>query len=114
TRSPSPRASGSSCASGYEADRPGPMPRTARSDPTAKMVGEAIRRARREAGLTQAQLAGRLETTAPYVTNVEAGRANLTVGQLASIAAALNAVVDVNLRIVESAPLVVRRGERPG
>jgi transcriptional regulator with XRE-family HTH domain len=88
------------------------MPRTARSDPTAKLVGETIRRARHEAGLTQAQLAQRLETTAPYVTNLEAGRANLTIGQLASIAAALNAVVDVKLRFIESEPLVVRRAQR--
>ncbi|HEY3827936.1 MAG TPA: helix-turn-helix transcriptional regulator [Solirubrobacteraceae bacterium] len=88
------------------------MPRTARSDPTAKLIGETIRRARREAGLTQAQLAARLEATAPYVTNVEAGRANLTVGQLASIATALDAVIDLELRLVEREPLRVRRAER--
>ncbi len=88
------------------------MPRTARSDPTAKLIGETIRRARREAGLTQAQLAQRLETTAPYVTNVEAGRTNLTVGQLALIATALDAVIDLNLRLIEREPLVIRRAER--
>ncbi len=87
------------------------MPRTARSDPTAKLIGQAIRQARHEAGLTQAELARRLETTAPYITNVEAGRANLTVGQLASIAAALNAVIEINLRVVEQKPLVIRRTE---
>lgn len=83
------------------------MPRTARSDPTAKLIGQAIRQARHEAGLTQAELARRLETTAPYITNVEAGRANLTVGQLASIAAALDAVIEINLRVVEQKPLVI-------
>src|ERR1035437_2984841 len=36
------------------------------------------RQARHDAGLTQAQLAQRLETTTPYVTNVEAGRTNRT------------------------------------
>jgi transcriptional regulator with XRE-family HTH domain len=85
------------------------MPRTARSDPTAKLIGQAIRQARHEAGLTQAELARRLETTAPYITNVEAGRANLTVGQLASIAAALDAVIEINLRVVEQKPLVIHR-----
>jgi transcriptional regulator with XRE-family HTH domain len=85
------------------------MPRTARSDPTAKLIGQAIRQARHEAGLTQAELARRLETTAPYITNVEAGRANLTVGQLASIAAALDAVIEISLRVVEQKPLVIRR-----
>jgi transcriptional regulator with XRE-family HTH domain len=87
------------------------MPRTARSDPTAKLIGETIRRTRREAGLTQAQLARRLQTTAPYVTNVEAGRTNLTVGQLASIATALDAAIDLNLRLIERKPLAVRRTE---
>ena len=72
------------------------MPRTTRSDPTAKLVGQAIRQARHDARLTQAQLARRLQTTTPYVTNVEAGRTNLTVGQLASIADALNAILDVS------------------
>jgi transcriptional regulator with XRE-family HTH domain len=85
------------------------MPRTARSDPTAKLIGQAIRQARHEAGLTQAELARRLETTAPYITNVEAGRANLTVGQLASIAAALDAAIEINLRVVEQKPLVIHR-----
>jgi transcriptional regulator with XRE-family HTH domain len=75
------------------------MPRTARSDPTAKLIGQAIRDARHEAGLTQAKLARR--TTAPYITNVEAGRANLTIGQLASIAAALDAIIEINLRLVD-------------
>jgi transcriptional regulator with XRE-family HTH domain len=88
------------------------MPRTARSDPTAKLIGETIRRARREAGLTQAQLAARPQTTAPYVTNVEAGRTNLTVGQLASIATALDAVINLDPRLVERDPLTVRRAER--
>jgi UDP-N-acetylglucosamine 1-carboxyvinyltransferase len=85
------------------------MPRTTRSDPAAKLVGQAIRQARNQTGLTQAQLARRLDTTTPYITNVEAGRTNLTVGQLASIADALNAVLDVNLRVVEDQRLIVRR-----
>jgi transcriptional regulator with XRE-family HTH domain len=79
---------------------------------TAKLVGQAIRQARHDASLTQAQLAQRLETTTPYVTNVEAGRTNLTVGQLASIADALNAILDVNLRVVDDDRPVVQRAER--
>jgi transcriptional regulator with XRE-family HTH domain len=87
------------------------MPRTTRSDPTARLVGQAIRDARHQANLTQAQLAQRLQTTSPYVTNVEADRSNLTVGQLASIADALDAVLEVNLRVVEGERLVIRRAE---
>jgi transcriptional regulator with XRE-family HTH domain len=87
------------------------MPRTTRSDPTARLVGQAIRDARHRTNLTQAQLAQRLDTTTPYITNVEAGRSNLTVGQLASIADALDAVLEVNLRVVETERLVVRRAK---
>jgi UDP-N-acetylglucosamine 1-carboxyvinyltransferase len=85
------------------------MPRTARSDPTAKQIGQTIREARHEAGLTQAELARRLDTTAPYITNVEAGRANMTIGQLASIAAALDATIELNLRLVDEKPLLIQR-----
>jgi len=85
------------------------MPRTARSDPTAEQIGQAIRQARHQAGLTQAELARRLDTTAPYITNVEAGRANMTVGQLASIAAALDAIIEINLRLIDEKPLVIQR-----
>lgn len=87
------------------------MPRTTRSDPTARQVGQAIRDARHQAHLTQAQLAQRLDTTTPYITNVEAGRTNLTVGQLASIADAMDAVLEVNLRVVKTERLVVRRAK---
>jgi transcriptional regulator with XRE-family HTH domain len=87
------------------------MPRTTRSDPTARLVGLAIGDARHRTNLTQAQLAQRLDTTTPYITNVEAGRSNLTVGQLASIADALDAVLEVNLRVVETERLVVRRAK---
>lgn len=76
------------------------MPRTAASEITARVVGQEIRRARRSAGLTQAQVAERLETSPPYVTNVEAGRVNLTLGQLTRIAAALGADLQIALPLV--------------
>jgi transcriptional regulator with XRE-family HTH domain len=76
------------------------MPKTATSDLTARLVGREVRRARLEAGLTQALVAARLETSPTYVTNVEAGRVNLTIGQLARIAAALGADVDVALPLI--------------
>ena len=72
------------------------MPRTAQSQVVAKQVGEALRDARRRAILTQAQLAGKLGVSPPYVANVEAGRENLTLGQMANIAAALGAGLDVS------------------
>ena len=75
------------------------MPRTASSDITAKMVGQSIRHARRGVGMTQAQLAVRLGTSPPYISSVETGRANLTVGQLAAIADALKVELHVDFRV---------------
>jgi transcriptional regulator with XRE-family HTH domain len=83
------------------------MPRTATSDLASKLVGEAIRAARLEVGITQAELASRLGTTPVYITNVEAGRTNLTVGQLANIADALGAGLDVQLPLLATAPIKI-------
>lgn len=83
------------------------MPRTVASDITARLVGGEIRRARKEAGLTQAEVAEHLATSPAYVTNVEAGRLNLTLGQLTRIAAALGATLDVKLPLVEAEPTTV-------
>jgi transcriptional regulator with XRE-family HTH domain len=73
------------------------MPRTAASDLASKLVGKEIRSARIDAGLTQAELAARLQTSSSYVANVEAGRVNLTVGQLARVADALGADLKISL-----------------
>lgn len=81
------------------------MPRTASSDLASRLVGEAVRRARIEAGLTQAELAKRIEASASYITNVEAGRANLTVGQLAHIADALGAGREIALPLLGKEPI---------
>lgn len=76
------------------------MPRTAASDMTARIVGQEVRRARKTAGLTQAEVAVRLETSPTYVTNVEAGRLNLTLGQLTRVAAAIGADLQVCLPLI--------------
>lgn len=80
------------------------MPRTATSDLMAQMVGREIRQTRTAAGLTQAQVAERLQTTPVYVTNVEAGRVNLTLGQLSRIASAMGADVHLSLPLIEIQP----------
>lgn len=77
------------------------MPRTQVSDLAARLVGQELRRARKEAKLTQDELAERLDLTAPYISNVEAGRVNLTVGQLARFADALGADLQVSLPRIE-------------
>jgi transcriptional regulator with XRE-family HTH domain len=81
------------------------MPKTAVSEAAAKRVGQTIRRARQERGLTQAKLAERLDVNATYITNVEAGRMNLTVGQLAHIGSALDAGLRVDLALLDTTPI---------
>jgi HTH-type transcriptional regulator/antitoxin HipB len=81
------------------------MPRTATSDVAAKAVGQAIRAARQEVGLTQAGLASRLDVNPSYVTNLEAGRVNMTIGQLAHIAEALGAGLEVEFPVLAKEPI---------
>ncbi len=83
------------------------MPRTATSIDMSRRTGAEIRRTRKQLGVTQAELAGRLGVTPAYITNVEAGRANLTIGQLANIAAALGAALDITLPVVERQTVVL-------
>lgn len=83
------------------------MPRTVASEITASLVGQEVRRARKAAGLTQSEVAERLATSPAYLTNVEAGRLNLTLGQLARIASAVGATLDLKLRLIDLEPAQV-------
>lgn len=65
------------------------MPRTTTSTVDAKLLGETLRKTRLLEGLTQAELAVRLDVSASYVQKLEGGRANPTLGQLAHLAKAL-------------------------
>lgn len=76
------------------------MPRTHASEVAGKVVGHEVRRARKEAALSQAELARRLRVSPSYISNLEAGRVNVTVGQLANIASAMNVALDFHLRAV--------------
>lgn len=77
------------------------MPRTTVSAPHAAAVGLQIRQARVARGLTQTALAERLQVSSAYVSRVEAGQANATVGALARIAAALDAELSFSLTLRE-------------
>jgi transcriptional regulator with XRE-family HTH domain len=83
------------------------MPRTVASDITARMIGQEVRRARLEAGLKQTDVGERLQASATYIANIEAGRVNLTIGQLTRVAAALGADLQVSLPLVDIAPAQV-------
>lgn len=72
------------------------MPRTAVSEIHAKVVGREIGEARRALGLTQAKVAERLGVSPSYISAVEAGRRNLTLGQLANIANAMRLGLDIS------------------
>lgn len=77
------------------------MPRTTVSSSGSLAAGAAVRRARQTAGLTQADVARATGASAPYITNVENGRENLTVGKLAMIAEALGHELRIQLVPVE-------------
>jgi transcriptional regulator with XRE-family HTH domain len=76
------------------------MPRTHISDATSARLGIEVRRARIEQGLTQAEFARRMGVKPPYVASLEAGKRNVTLGQLANIADALDRGLDVTFPAV--------------
>jgi transcriptional regulator with XRE-family HTH domain len=71
------------------------MPRTAASEIHAKVLGRELRAARNGLGLTQVEVARRLDVSPSYLAAVEAGRHNLTLGQLANIANAMRVGIDI-------------------
>jgi len=83
------------------------MPRTASSAIAAKLVGGEIKAARTKVGISQVELGKRLGVTGGYIASVEAGRHNLTIGQLMNIASALRATLDVRLTVAADEPILV-------
>jgi transcriptional regulator with XRE-family HTH domain len=81
------------------------------SDATSARVGLEVRRARAEEGLTQAELARRMGVKPPYVAGLEAGTRNLTLGQLANVADALQRGLDITFPSV-AAEFRTNRGVR--
>ncbi len=79
------------------------MPRTSYSEVYSKWVGGRLRGARLAVGLTQAELARRLDVKPSYVAAVEAGRENLTIGRLGAIASALGVTFDVTFSLPDRA-----------
>jgi transcriptional regulator with XRE-family HTH domain len=79
---------------------------------TSARLGIEIRRARVDQGLTQAELARRMGVKPPYVAALEAGKRNVTLGQLANIADALGRGLDITFPVVTAE--YRRRLEEPG
>lgn len=86
------------------------MSGTRASEVSAQVVGEEIGKTRQTAGLSQLELARRLDLPASYVIDAEAGRRNLTVGELARIADALDTGLRITFPIVERDQLTLRGG----
>ena len=83
------------------------MPRTAVSEMNAKVVGRELKDSRQALGLTQAEVAKRLGVSTSYISAVEAGRRNLTLGQLANIANAMRLGIDVSFIRPDGTPVRV-------
>jgi putative transcriptional regulator len=69
-------------------------------------VGQRIRAAREEVGLTQLQLADRMAISQPVIAALEGGRGNPTLGQLAAVADALRVGLDVDFPLLPATPRV--------
>lgn len=82
------------------------MPRTRRSGIHAQLVGQRIRAAREEVGITQLQLADRMQVSQPVIAALESGRGNPTIGQLAAVADALQVGLDVDFPLLPATPRV--------
>ena len=85
------------------------MPRTAVSEIHAKVVGRELKDARQALGLTQAEVAGRLGVSPSYISAIEAGRRNLTLGQLANIANAMRLGIEISFIRSDRQPVRVDR-----
>jgi transcriptional regulator with XRE-family HTH domain len=72
-------------------------------------VGRELRRARLRVGLSQQELASRLGVSPPYLSTIENGRSNTTVGQLSAIADALGVILEIKF----VAPRIVGEPEIP-
>jgi transcriptional regulator with XRE-family HTH domain len=79
-------------------------------DELARNVGQRISEIRTQAALTQQDLATQLKSSVQWLSRVETGRENLTLGTLAKLANALR----VNVIDFFAAPSTVPRKGGPG
>lgn len=72
-------------------------------------VGQQLRRARLDAGLTQTEVAAQIGTSTSYISEIENGRHNVTMDTLDAIATAIG--VEVTIQIQPAKP---KRATKPG
>lgn len=73
----------------------------------ARRLRDGRKDTRQALGLTQAEVAGRLGVSPSYISAVEAGRRNLTLGQLANIANAMRLGIDISFIRPDGTPVRV-------
>ena len=78
-------------------------------DEICERLGELIRAAREDAGISQAELGRRVGLSRPSVANLEAGRQDITAARLAMIARVIS--LDLDLAGLVSAGEMARIGE---
>lgn len=72
---------------------------------TSKNIGERIRRCRRERGLTQEELAEKIDIAPNYLGQIENGRRGVNITNLIKIANALDITFDYLMSDVNSAAI---------
>ncbi len=66
------------------------VPKSPRIDPAARAVGKRLRELREAADITQEELGRRAKLTAKFISQVENGHVNPSIGVVARLAAGLN------------------------
>lgn len=66
-----------------------------RSIQTARALGEAIRRARNDQGLTQARLAEKAGVGRPWISELESGKQTAEIGRVMSVLDALGLAIEL-------------------
>ena len=63
--------------------------------PSCHVLGTAVRQARRELGLTQAELAARADVSRPWLSQLENGKRSVEMGKVLAVLAALDLYMDI-------------------
>jgi transcriptional regulator with XRE-family HTH domain len=79
----------------------------------AEQVGAAVRRRRRELGMTGAQLAQRTGVSASFISQLEKGQSSISIPRLYNVAEALDTTPNSLLPGSTSSLLVTRSGDGP-
>ena len=75
-----------------------------RPEQALRLLGDTIRTFRKQRGLTQRALAARVGLASTYVSAIERGQRNITIGTLLHIAAALEVPLSMLLQPLEARP----------